>query len=160
MYGTPGLELHGDRSGVDWTAAYLLDPTRIRYGESGELPALRMPDYLLDDDQARALALKLAAMRDEERVPAYELALEPLSVDEARQAETLYLDWGCADCHLAGGEGEPVGPDLDAIYERRSLAYVRAIMVDPELVVPDTSMDTYGIAEEEVELLLRYMSTF
>ena len=160
MYGTPGLELHGDRSGVDWTAAYLLDPTRIRYGESGELPALRMPDYLLEEDEARALALNLAAMRDEERVPAYELALEPLSIDEARQAETLYLDWGCADCHLAGGEGEPVGPDLDAIYERRSLAYVRAIMVDPELVVPDTSMDTYGIAEEEVELLLRYMSSF
>ena len=160
LWGTPGLETHGGRSGVDWTTAYLLEPTRIRYGEGGEIPAQRMPDYLLGEDEARALALHLDSLRDDERIPPYEAELEPLGVDEAREAEVLYLDWGCADCHLAGGEGEPVGPDLDDLYERRTLAYVRAILVDPELVVPDTSMDTYGISEEEVDLLLRYMAQF
>jgi len=157
--GAPGMELAGSRSPRSFTTEYLLAPTRLRYGEGGELPSMRMPDYLLEESEARALALHLEELTDSTRVPPLEVALTPLDLEEERNARILYEDFGCADCHRLDGEGEAVGPDLDGVGSRRHGAYLHAILLDPEGVIPDTSMDTYGISNEEVMLLTRLLAS-
>jgi putative heme-binding domain-containing protein len=47
---------------------------------------------------------------------------------------------GCARCHTIGGQGGPLGPDLTDIGARRSMAYLRESLLDPESTVPDGFM--------------------
>lgn len=158
LYGSPLLDLHGSRSPWDWTRDYLLEPVRLRYAEEGLLPTIRMPHYGLEPDEAAALALHLDGWTDEERVPPLDPErLTPLAPDEEREAAAIYADYDCGSCHVWRGEGEPVGPDLDGLAERRRAAYVRAIVIDPEGVVPGTSMTDFLMPEEEALLLTRYL---
>jgi cytochrome c oxidase cbb3-type subunit 3 len=44
---------------------------------------------------------------------------------------------GCASCHIVGGRGGTLGPDLSNIGARRSPAYLREALIDPGASVPD-----------------------
>lgn len=44
---------------------------------------------------------------------------------------------GCVQCHTVGGRGGAIGPDLTDIGARRSLAYLRESLVNPEAAAPD-----------------------
>ena len=157
LFGAPLLDVQGSRSSRAWSAAYLLEPTRIRLLEEGELPLMRMPDFLLEDVEAQALAVYMDDMRDDERVPPFD-AGSPTQ-DELLAGERLYEDLDCASCHRLAGDGEPLGPDLDGIGSRRTAAYLRAIVIDPEGVVPGTSMTDYYLEEEEARSLARYLAS-
>lgn len=65
------------------------------------------------------------------------VAPEKISGDPAR-GEKLYAGKGnCARCHTVAGRGGALGPDLSDIGARRSAAYLRASLLDPEASVPD-----------------------
>jgi cytochrome c oxidase cbb3-type subunit 3 len=54
------------------------------------------------------------------------------------RGEQLYRGKGnCAQCHTVGGSGGATGPDLSDIGARRSPAYLRESLVDPEAAVPN-----------------------
>jgi putative heme-binding domain-containing protein len=61
---------------------------------------------------------------------------EKISGDPAR-GQKLYADKGnCSRCHKVAGRGGVLGPDFD-IGGRRSQAYLKASLLDPEASVPE-----------------------
>jgi cytochrome c oxidase cbb3-type subunit 3 len=44
----------------------------------------------------------------------------------------------CTRCHTIGGEGTPFGPDLTLVGQRRSSAYLRTAIVDPQADISDS----------------------
>jgi putative heme-binding domain-containing protein len=57
--------------------------------------------------------------------------------DPARGAEIYRGKGNCAGCHSIHGEGGVAGPDLADIGARRSAAYLRESVVDPQAAVPE-----------------------
>lgn len=64
-------------------------------------------------------------------------ALKPVPGNPALGAEIYRSKGGCASCHSIKGEGGISGPDLTDVGARRSGAYLRESLVDPEAAVPD-----------------------
>jgi cytochrome c oxidase cbb3-type subunit 3 len=65
------------------------------------------------------------------------VALKPVPGDAARGAEIYRGKGNCAGCHSIHGEGGVAGPDLSAIGESRSAAYLRESIVNPGAAVPE-----------------------
>ena len=61
---------------------------------------------------------------------------KPVPGDVAHGAE-VYRGKGCGGCHSLRGEGGVAGPDLSAIGESRSAAYLRESLVNPGAAVPE-----------------------
>lgn len=83
----------------------------------------------------------------------------PLSPFLRRKAEALLRDQlSCLGCHTVNGEGGNVGPDLSSVRERRSAAYVLAMVRDPESVVPGSAMPRPMLAPAVQDLVTRYLA--
>src|SRR5439155_11566703 len=59
------------------------------------------------------------------------LPVTSLSGDSARGAAVYATKGGCSACHILGGRGEAIGPDLTAIGAKRGVAYLRATLETP-----------------------------
>jgi putative heme-binding domain-containing protein len=94
------------------------------------IPGTEMPFTRMTDAEARDLAAFVRALgrRPETRLPG-----------DAARGERLF--WAapanCGGCHTAGDRGGRFGPDLTDVGARRSAAYLRTSLVDPEAAVPD-----------------------
>ena len=55
---------------------------------------------------------------------------------DARAGRTVYEAKGCSQCHVVGQEGGILGPELSEIGFRRSLAYLRDSVVNPDADIP------------------------
>ena len=71
----------------------------------------------------------------------------------------LFEDLDCQSCHALEGEGEELGPHLDAVARRLTPDYMFAILLDPEGVVPGTSMTDFYMEEEEARSITRFLQT-
>ena len=98
----------------------------ISFGIPGtEMPLTRMT--------GQQLASVIAYVRSLGRVPGEMLA------GDAQRGAALYRDKGnCAQCHAIQGRGGTLGPELTGIGARRSLAYLREALTDPEAAIPDS----------------------
>jgi len=56
---------------------------------------------------------------------------------DPRHGRDVYAARGCANCHVASGQGRALGPDLSAIGAQRGPAYLREALVNPAARVPD-----------------------
>lgn len=56
---------------------------------------------------------------------------------DPRHGREVYAARGCATCHVVGGQGRALGPDLTAIGAQRGPAYLREALVSPAARVPD-----------------------
>lgn len=75
------------------------------------------------------------------------------------KAESLLRDHlPCLGCHKLKGEGGTVGPDLTTVRERRSSAYIAAMVADPQRVVPGSAMPRTRMPESTRELITRYLA--
>ncbi|MBI3683766.1 MAG: c-type cytochrome [Acidobacteria bacterium] len=96
----------------------------IAYGIAGtEMPASRMTD-----EEAWVL---VGYVRSLGRVA------PQAGPGDALRGEKLYRRENCEMCHTIRGYGGPIGPDLTEIGARRSAAYLRTSLVDPEAAIPD-----------------------
>ena len=50
---------------------------------------------------------------------------------DAGRGEAVYREQSCAGCHMIGGKGEGLGPELTAIGARRSAGWLRAAILKP-----------------------------
>ena len=93
------------------------------------IPGTEMPGaWQMDEKELRQTA---AYVRSLGRV-----STKPVPGDAARGRQ-IYEAQGCANCHTIKGTGRPIGPDLSVIGARRSAAYLRDAIVEPESAVPD-----------------------
>jgi putative heme-binding domain-containing protein len=58
------------------------------------------------------------------------------STGDAHRGATIYAANGCAGCHVAGGVGGILGPELTTIGSRRGAAYLREAIVKPAAAHP------------------------
>jgi cytochrome c oxidase cbb3-type subunit 3 len=63
--------------------------------------------------------------------------MKPVPGDATHGAEIYRGKGNCAGCHSIHGEGGVEGPDLSAIGESRSAAYLRESLVNPGAAVPE-----------------------
>jgi putative heme-binding domain-containing protein len=124
-------------------------------GEGGRGPALtraklsRAPDdaalIQILTDGIRGTEMQGAGAMSEREVrqtAAYvrslgKVALKPVPGDAMRGSGIYAGKGNCAGCHSIHGEGGVAGPDLSAIGESRSAAYLRESLVNPGAAVPE-----------------------
>ena len=64
-------------------------------------------------------------------------SIEPEEVPgDGNRGAAIYTRLNCARCHTLRGRGGTVGPDLDDIGARRSAAYLREALIEPEASLP------------------------
>jgi cytochrome c oxidase cbb3-type subunit 3 len=61
---------------------------------------------------------------------------EILAGDPTR-GEAVYESKGCPSCHMAGGKGEGIGPELSDIGARRNAAWLRHTLLQPTDSLPE-----------------------
>lgn len=65
------------------------------------------------------------------------LAEEKVPGDAARGGQLYRTKGNCAQCHAIQGQGGTFGPDLTEIGARRSAAYLRAALLEPDKTAPE-----------------------
>ena len=75
-------------------------------------------------------------------------AVENLPGDRAR-VESLFRTKGkCTQCHTVAGQGGRLGPELTEIGARRSAAYLRRALLEPEAEVPEGFLQVRVVAKD------------
>ncbi|MCI0693925.1 cytochrome c [candidate division KSB1 bacterium] len=153
----PSLANAGDKFQTAWMEAYLKAPYRRRWASMGARPTLRMPNFLLSDDETRALAAFLATQRDSTR--SKKLSFEFQKNDSTRVAEgkEIYQEYACYGCHKIAGNGGEMGPDLGEIGSRLQPEYLAAFLQNPQAFIPGTPMKISELWEEEVQVLVIFL---
>lgn len=64
----------------------------------------------------------------------------------------------CLGCHQLNGDGGTIGPDLTTVRERRSAAYIAAMVADPQRVVPGAAMPRIVMPATTRDLIVRYLA--
>jgi mono/diheme cytochrome c family protein len=83
-----------------------------------------------------------------------------LSVFSKTKAAALLRDrLPCLGCHQLNGEGGTIGPDLTTVRERRSAAYIAAMVADPQRVVPGSPMPRVAMPSSTRDLIVRYLAS-
>ncbi|MBI3697923.1 MAG: c-type cytochrome [Acidobacteria bacterium] len=94
------------------------------------IPGSEMPGSRLSDNEVWRLvayARRLATAGAEEKAPG-----------DATAGKLVYeTKGGCVQCHVAGGRGGNLGPELSEIGMRRSLKFLRQSLTDPDAFVAD-----------------------
>ena len=109
----------------------------IRDGIKGsEMPA----GYAVDTRETWQLA---AYVRSLGRLPPEKVPGDP------KRGQDLYRTKGrCAQCHIVGGQGGSLGPELTEIGSRRSAAHLRAALLDPESRLPQGFLQVRLVTKE------------
>jgi len=153
----PSLANAGDKFQTSWIEVYLKAPYRRRWASTGVRPTLRMPNFLLNEDEARALAAHLSAQHDSTR--SKKLSFEFQKNDSTRVAEgkEIYQEYACYGCHKIAGNGGEMGPDLSGVGSRLRPEYLAAFLRNPQAFIPGTPMKISELWEEEVQALVAYL---
>lgn len=153
----PDLSAEGSRVKLTWLREFLAKPYSVRpfgaYVGSGS----RMPDFHLSADEVDSLTAYLGRKRSE---LASTDTLEKLSVFRTREVETLLRDrLPCLGCHRLGDDGGRIGPELTNVGARLRPSYIRAIIEDPEHVVPGTIMPRVPLPPRELGRVAAFLAS-
>ena len=170
--GSVGPDLSAIASQRNWVELYahLLKPAALTPGST-------MPDFGLGRHEATAItAFLLTQLSAHDRVVdvAY-MASEPslgrtptpttmMPASESLPAPNydgreLFEGLGCSVCHRVGLSGGEVGPALTYIGRARDAAWLRDLLTNPALVIPEGQMPTYDLSEAQTTALVNYLIT-
>ncbi len=146
-------------------------------GEGGKGPTLAQPTLPRASDDASLIRIisdgiggteMPQARIDRKDVPSVaafvrSLGSRPLEVvpgNPERGAKIYAIKGACAQCHTLRGEGAAIGPDLTTVGRRRSAAYLRRALLDPNADVPQSySAFRSDVSLPENFLYLRVVTT-
>ena len=77
----------------------------------------------------------------------------------ALEGQRLYRDLNCSYCHVLGGHGGKVGPDLDRVLGARDEAWLVRHFRDPQSISPGTTMPKLNLLDEEIHALAVYLNS-
>lgn len=83
----------------------------------------------------------------------------PLSAFDSAKAQKLLRErLPCLGCHIDRGSGGTIGPDLTHVANRRSPAFIQAMIENPQRVVPGTVMPRIAMPSAMRTLVTRYFA--
>lgn len=143
-----------DRIGSQLQRAYLVDylqnPGAVRVGIEE-----RMPNFRMTAAEAQTLAEYMSNVFADD-------SLErqfPSDPEAVRRGQRLFTVLGCRGCHIVGGTGGYVGPDLSDTGRRLKPGWMAAWLSAPEKWKPGTLQPNYGLKAEEIQDLVSYLTT-
>ncbi len=130
--------------------SFIARPFTVRVGLSA-----RMPRLGVTPDEARQIADYLTTVFVDDS-----LAAEP-STDPsiALRGQGLYEARGCRACHILGGRGGYVGPDLSGAGLRLTPGWIAAWLRSPQRWKPGTLEPDAGFTQDETRALAAYLAT-
>ena len=158
----PELTKVGSKVNADWLTAWLRDPQAY-------LPHSKMPRYQWSDADLYDVTQYISKRLTDPDLLAGVPSLGTPTADEIQRGRRLFVDKGCASCHLI--EGMPsqrdLGPDLSAVgakdvsqlsfgeshVPRNLIAYLQAKITDPLTVNPAARMPVYHLSSDDLDAL-------
>jgi cytochrome c2 len=125
----------------------------------GVRPTLRMPNFLLSENEARALAAYLSAQHDTTRSKKFSFEFQKYDSTRVAEGKEIFQDYACYGCHKIAGNGGDMGPDLSEVGSRLQPEYLAAFLRNPPTFIPGTPMKISDLWEEEVQALVAYLMT-
>lgn len=87
------------------------------------------------------------------------VAQQPLTAfDQQKARDLLHQLLPCLGCHELDGDGGRSAPSLTTVHERRSAAYIRAIIEEPQRIVPGAAMPRIPMPSSTREAVIRYLA--
>jgi len=149
----PELTKVGSKIKPDWLIAWLRDPQSY-------LPHARMPRYGWSDEDLYKVTQYIETKLTDSDLLASVPQLGPPSDQDIQSGRRLFLEKGCASCHVMQGltAQKDFGPDLSALGGKNAselefsnskiphnlVAYIRAKLQDPFSVNPVARMPQYN----------------
>lgn len=145
---TVPLDRIGSQLQRDYLESYLINPFAVRVNV-----VERMPHFNMTEEEARTFADYFSAVFVDDDLDA------PIEINEesVRQGRQLFERLGCRACHIVGGQGGYVGPDLSDSGRRLKPGWTKAWLLQPEKWKPGTLQPNYGLDPEEASALTAYL---
>jgi len=158
----PELTKVGSKVNPDWLVVWLRDP-------QGYLAHALMPRYEWSDEDLYMVTHYISARLTDSDLLSDVPKLEPANSEEIQAGRRMFLEKGCASCHVV--EGIPAqkdfGPDLSALgaknvsqlefgqskIPRTLIAYVQAKITDPFSVNPAARMPQYHLTPSDLDAI-------
>jgi len=158
----PELTKVGSKVNPDWLITWLRDP-------QGYLPHTRMPRYGWSDEDVFKITQYIATkLTDSDLLTGVPQLGQPTE-DEIQLGRRLFLEKGCASCHVIEGLNpqKDFGPDLSAIGGKNAselefgasriphnlVSYIQAKLQDPASVNPAARMPQYNWNQPDLDAI-------
>lgn len=83
-----------------------------------------------------------------------------ISAYSARKAQILlHQELPCLGCHSLGDSGGRLAPDLATVRQRRSAAYIAAMIDDPQRTAPGSAMPKTPMLPATRDVIVRYLQS-
>ncbi len=158
----PELTKVGSKVNPDWLAAWLTDPQSY-------LAHSKMPRYQWSDEDLYKVTQYIVAKLSDSDLLTDVPQLAPSSQAEIQSGRRLFVDKGCASCHVVEGVApqRDLGPDLSAEggkdlsqlefgpsrIPRNLIAYIQAKIADPASVNPAARMPLYKLPPADLDAI-------
>ncbi len=145
---TVPLDRIGSQLQRDYLWSYLQNPSAVRVSVEE-----RMPHFNLTHAEATTLADYLSTVFIDDSLE------QPLVMDAtgAIRGQHLFERLGCRGCHIVGGKGGYVGPDLSGSAKRLKPGWVMAWLQKPQQWKPGTVQPDYGLKPDDAQALTAYI---
>jgi mono/diheme cytochrome c family protein len=156
----PELTKVGSKVKPEWLIAWLRDPQTY-------LPHTRMPRYGWSDEDLYKVTQYIETKLTDSDLLATVPQLGPASEQDIQLGRRLFLEKGCASCHVIEGISpqKDFGPDLSALGAKNAsdlefsnskiphnlVAYIRAKLQDPVSVNPVARMPRYNWTPSDLD---------
>jgi nitric oxide reductase subunit C len=158
----PELTKVGSKVNPDWLVAWLRDP-------GGYLPHTRMPRYVWSDEDLYKVTQYIRTKLTDSDLLTSVPKLEPPTPQEVQLGHRLFLEKGCASCHVIEGLNpqKDFGPDLSALGGKNAselefgaakiphnlVSYIQAKLRDPASVNPAARMPQYNWNQADLDAI-------
>jgi mono/diheme cytochrome c family protein len=174
--------VQGPKTALNWQFQHFKAPQAI-IDRSG------MPNYRLNDDQARGLALLVMSWQRINFPPQYvpsarkrPVAVQPIvhevpypppaTTPLGQQGRYVFTNRGCNTCHRIGG-GNLIGPDLAGVTQRRNDRWLATWLKDPAAMMAkdpqlqawsrefgDIIMPNQNLSDDDINAVIAYLKEF
>jgi mono/diheme cytochrome c family protein len=156
----PELTKIGSKVNPEWLIAWLRDPQSY-------LPHSKMPRYQWSDADLYSITQYITKRLTDPDLLSGVPSLGSATDDEIQRGRRLFVDKGCASCHVVQGmpAQRDLGPDLSSIgakdvsqlsfgeskIPRNLIAYLQAKITDPLSVNPAARMPVYHLSTDDLD---------
>ena len=77
--------------------------------------------------------------------------------DPVGAGKSIVAKYACRQCHLIGGEGKAIGPNLDGVTGRLDPVSLRLWLRDPGSIKWNTPMPNFQLSDPEIEAISLYL---